>query len=195
VTARILFVRHATHDLLGKILCGRMDGVGLNAHGVGQAEALGLALAAEQPTRIFTSPLLRAMQTSDAIARSCPSPIQTEPALNEIDLGEWTGASFETLSGDPDWQDWNRERGNHRPPQGESMRDVQARVSAWCRSVAAQGTNTVIAVSHSDVIKAACCAALDLSLDRYDRFDIDPCSVSELHVGSWGMKLAYLNRV
>jgi broad specificity phosphatase PhoE len=68
-------------------------------------------------------------------------------------------------------------------------------VAAWCHSISLRGEGTAIAVSHADVIKAVCCAALDLSMNRYDRFDIDPCSVSELHVGSWGMKLACLNRV
>ncbi len=195
MTLRILFVRHASHDLLGKILCGRMEGVGLNARGFGQAEALGLTLAAEQPGRIFSSPLLRAVQTGEAIARQCDRTLQTDPALNEIDLGDWTGARFETLDADPAWQDWNRERGRHRPPSGESMQDVQDRVAAWCQSIALQGDGTAIAISHADVIKAACCMALDLPIGRYDRFDIDPCSVSELHVDSWGMKLAYLNRI
>lgn len=195
MTHRILFVRHASHDLLGKILCGRMDGVGLSAHGMGQAEALGLTLATERPWRIFCSPMLRALQTAEALARSCDCPVQEEAALNEIDLGAWTGASFQTLSADPAWQAWNRERAHHKPPSGESMQDVQTRVTAWCRSISLRGEGTAIAVSHADVIKAVCCAALDLSMNRYDRFDIDPCSVSELHVGSWGMKLACLNRV
>lgn len=195
MTRRILFVRHASHDLLGKILCGRMEGIGLNAQGLGKAEALGLSLATELPRRIFTSPVLRAVQTGEAIARNCDCPVQTEPALNEIDFGNWTGASFDALSSDPAWQDWNRERGRHRPPNGETMRDVQARVARWCRCIARDGETPVIAISHADVIKAICCMALDLSVDRIDRFDVDPCSVTELHVGAWGMKLAYLNRI
>jgi len=195
VTLRILLVRHAAHDLLGKLLCGRMEGVELNAHGQGQAQTLGLILAAAKPSRVFTSPMLRAEQTSLIIARTCGCSVQIEPALNEIDFGGWTGASFTTLAVDPAWQDWNRQRGRHRPPGGESMQDVQARLAAWIGSIASGSDGAAIAVSHADVIKAACCLALDLPIDRYDRFDIDPCSVSELHVGPWGMKLTCLNRV
>jgi probable phosphoglycerate mutase len=160
-----------------------------------EAEALGSALSGVYASRIFTSPLLRAEQTAHAIARQCTCAVQTEPALNEIDLGDWTGASFDDLAGDPAWKSWNTERGLHRPPGGESMLEVQRRMQAWVMSLAATGERNVIAVSHSDVIKAACCTALGLSLDRYDRFDIDPCSVTALDAGDWGMKLAYLNRV
>jgi probable phosphoglycerate mutase len=48
-------------------------------------------------------------------------------------------------------------------------------------------------VSHGDVIKAALLHYLGLSIDAYDRFDIDPASISTIAVGSWGSKILSLN--
>jgi probable phosphoglycerate mutase len=53
----------------------------------------------------------------------------------------------------------------------------------------------VVLVSHSDVIKAALLFHLGLPIDAYQRFDIDPASISTLVIGDWGSRLIRLNEV
>ena len=75
------------------------------------------------------------------------------------------------------------------------MLRVQARLAHWLEYVRNNHAGqTIIAVSHADVIKAAICYVLGLSVDFYDRFDMDPASVTAISAGPWGLKLMYLNR-
>ena len=52
---------------------------------------------------------------------------------------------------------------------------------------------TVVAVSHSDVIKTVVCGVLGLSLDRYHAFEIAPASLTRLVVWPGGGKILALN--
>jgi probable phosphoglycerate mutase len=57
----------------------------------------------------------------------------------------------------------------------------------------ARPETTVVAVSHSDIIKAIIAHYLGLNLDFLHRFEIAPASVSTLVVGDWGAKVVRLN--
>lgn len=195
MTVRVLLVRHGEHDLLGRVLCGRMDDVPLNGAGRDQAERLGARLAAEAPAAIFASPQLRAQETGKPIAAACGLPLQAEPLIAETDAGAWTGAGFASLANDPAWARWNADRLHHRAPGGESMIEVQGRVALWLERIASRNSGeAIVAVSHGDVIKAACCHVLGLSVDMHARFEIDPASITTFLVGDWGMKLIRLNQ-
>jgi broad specificity phosphatase PhoE len=194
VSTTFYFVRHGEHDRVDLTLCGRMPGVVLNAKGKEQAQAAGRRLAALQPLRIFSSPLERARQTADIIAEETGCPLEDAEALQEIDCGRWTGKAFEELHGDPRWKDWNEARSVTRPPAGEMMVEVQARVVGYLERLRAlyQSARLVL-VSHSDVIKTAILFHLGMSLDLFSRIEIAPGSISTLIVGDWGAKLVALN--
>ncbi|MBF0305335.1 MAG: histidine phosphatase family protein [Alphaproteobacteria bacterium] len=184
----ILLVRHAEHDLLGRALAGRMAGVGLNALGRAQAERLArLDVAAIQ-----SSPLERARETALPLARRLGLPVETVDALNEIDFGVWQGRSFAELDADPVWHDWNRDRARTRPPGGESMTEVQARIVGHLRRLTA-APRPVVLFSHGDVIKAALLHVLGLPLDAVSRIEVDPAGISTVALGEWGAKLVALN--
>jgi probable phosphoglycerate mutase len=187
-------VRHGEHDRVDRTLCGRMPGVMLNAQGKEQARAAGRRLASLRPSRILASPLERARQTADLIGAETGCPIEEAKALQEIDCGEWTGRAFEDLHKDPRWKDWNEARSVTRPPGGEMMVEVQARVVGYLESLRRLYESTrLILVSHSDVIKAAILFHIGLSLDLFSRIEVAPGSISTLIVDSWGAKLVSLN--
>ena len=75
---RVYLCRHA------KAADGERDELReLTAKGVGQARALAerLAAAAEPPVLVLSSPLVRARQTADEIARATGAPLVIEPRL------------------------------------------------------------------------------------------------------------------
>jgi broad specificity phosphatase PhoE len=196
MAATILLIRHAAHVHLDRRLSGRMPGVSLSDAGREQARALGLRLADEGIDRVGCSPLERTRDTAAAIASACglaaPEPVE---ALIEIDMGEWTGAAFDDLHGDPDWDRWNTARGTARIPGGETMAEAQARIAGYLANTAAtHGGEVVAAVTHSDMIRAAVSHVLGLSLDNLLRFEIGPASVTRIVAGEWGAKLIELNR-
>jgi broad specificity phosphatase PhoE len=194
VSTTFYLVRHGEHDRVDRTLCGRMPGVVLNATGKEQARAAGRRLAALQPLRVLTSPLERARQTADIIGEETHCPVEDAEALQEIDCGEWTGKPFQDLHADPRWRDWNEARSVTRPPAGEMMVQVQARVVNYLERLRAlyQSVRLVL-VSHSDVIKAAILFHIGVSLDLFSRIEIAPGSISTLIIGDWGAKLVALN--
>jgi broad specificity phosphatase PhoE len=191
MTVTVFFVRHAVHDRVGQVLCGRMPGVTLGEPGGAQAAAVARRLREEPIAAIYTSPLERAHQTAAVIGDVLGLEPRTAEALNEVDFGTWTGARFNDLDDNPDWNFWNTQRASARPPGGESMAEVQQRLRGWLDAL--PGGQAVAAVSHADVIKAAVADALDLSLDHHQQFEISPGSISVLARGDWGAKVHSLN--
>jgi broad specificity phosphatase PhoE len=196
VTTTFFLVRHAAHDQVGSVLCGRMTGVNLGSVGREQARRLAARLANESVASIQSSALERARQTAEPIAARVAQRVELNEGLMEIDFGAWSGRRFDDLERDPGWASWNKARAVSRPPDGETMLEAQARiVGAMERLGRAYPDRAVVLVSHGDVIKAALLYHLGLPIDSFARFDIDAASISTVVVGGWGSKVVRLNEV
>jgi broad specificity phosphatase PhoE len=196
VTTTFFLVRHAAHDRVGTVLCGRMPGIHLGETGKAQAERLASRFAEEAIACIRTSPMERAVETAEPIALRVKQPLDICNAIGEIDFGAWSGKSFEALGQDPHWSAWNSSRSTNRPPEGETMLEAQARIiGAMERLRNRYADRSIILVSHSDVIKAALLYHLGLPIDAYSRIEVAPASISTLVVGDWGSKVLRLNEV
>jgi probable phosphoglycerate mutase len=176
-------IRHGAHDLLGRILVGR-GSVALNDEGRRQAQWLAERLAAERLTAVVSSPRERTRETAEPIARRQGLPVTLEPALDEIDAGEWTGRSFADLDRDPLWQRYNRLRSTTRIPAGEMMLEVQARVVDFMETMRQRAPEGRFAlVSHGDVIRSALLLFLAMPADAVHRLTVDPGSLSVVMLG------------
>lgn len=192
----LILVRHASHDRLGTVLCGRMPGVTLSEDGRREAQTLAHHLTRHRLTAVCSSPLERAVETATPIADAQGLTVTLDDDLNELDLGAWSGARFDALRGDPAWDAWNRARSHSRPPGGETMVEAQVRIARTIERLRQSHPGQTIAlVSHGDVIKAALSHALGLPLDFHSRFEIGPASHSVLIAGDWGLKIHSMNEV
>ncbi len=190
----LLLVRHAEHELLGKVLTGRMGGVRLGARGRDQAARLARRLAATEARAVWSSPRERTRETAAPIAEALGVVPRDDEALDEIDFGAWTGRSFAELENDETWRSWNAERGRARAPGGETMAEAQARiVTRLAGEAETSDRRPVVLVSHGDLIKAAVLHVLGAPLQSVHTFDIDPASVTTLVFGTWGGKVIGLN--
>ncbi|MCW6507186.1 histidine phosphatase family protein [Lichenifustis flavocetrariae] len=192
---RVFLVRHGTHDVVGKVLAGRMPGVSLSAEGHRQAVALADHFAGAQIRAVWSSPLERCQQTAAPIAQRHGLRVELSEALIEIDCGEWTGKSFEVLTGDPRWRAWNAERGQAAVPGGETAAAVCARVMGLLQKLMNDGGGATILVTHSDIIKFAMLGLLGAALDVHDRLEIDPASVTTLDLWHGGGKIVRSNQI
>jgi len=105
-----------------------------------------------------SSPLRRARETAVLLGAD-PA---VEPALIEMDWGEWEGRRLAEIraAGGAVVAD-NEARGlDFRPPGGESPRDVQNRLQPWLAEIAVSGLPTA-AVTHKGVIRALLALAID----------------------------------
>lgn len=187
----LLLVRHGrtTANATG-VLAGRTPGVDLDDTGREQARVLAERLVPVPFAVVVASPLERTTQTAEALVAAggtakAPRPaVEAEPRLLECDYGSWTNRPLKELAKDPMWRVVQSHPSAALFPDGESLREVQARAVAAVREhdarVAAEhGDEAVwVAVSHGDVIKAVLADALGMHLDSFQRVVVDPCSVS-----------------
>ncbi|WP_237213958.1 histidine phosphatase family protein [Falsiroseomonas oryziterrae] len=191
---RLLLTRHAAHGDAGRVLSGRTDRTGLSEEGRAQASRLARRLRRDGPRHLVASPRRRAQETARILGEALRLEPRSDPALDEIEFGAWTGRSFAELGDAPGWPAWNEQRAVGRAPGGEAMHEVQSRVLVWAEGLHASGLDgAVVAVSHADVIKAAVCAYLGLSLDAHLRFDIAPGSLSGIELWQGGGRVLFVN--
>ena len=172
-------VRHGQYGLIDRALGGRAPGHALSEAGREEAGRVAGALRGRTVAAVVSSPVQRAQETAAPIAAALGLAVETDAALVELDCGEWTGMTFDTLRERPEWHRWNRFRSSAAIPGGETMLAVQARtVAALERLRAVHGDAEVVVVSHADVIKAALLHVLGAPLDHMGRLEVGPGSRS-----------------
>lgn len=180
---RILLVRHAPTPETGDVLTGRAGGVSLDGKGRQAARATADALAGLEIEAVYSSPIERTMETAAAVAQPHKITPIVEPGLIEIDFGAWTGRTLESLRRTKSWKAVQMTPSRFRFPDGESFAEAQHRsVESVERIAARHEGKTVVAVSHSDIIKLVIAHYLGQALDLFQRLRISTASVSELQI-------------
>jgi broad specificity phosphatase PhoE len=183
--ARLHLVRHALVEPSARaILYGNMDVALCDA--ALQAEAAlyrWLAARLPQPARWVATPLGRTRATAAAIfaAGYPPADLAIEPDLAEQALGEWQGIPHEALTArlrEPPHPFWPHAAAE-RPPGGESLDDVRARVGPVIERLANAGGDHVV-IAHGGTIRAALAHALDLDAHRALMFSVKNLSLTTL---------------
>ena len=159
------FVRHGESEAnAARRFAGRTDSP-LTARGRQQAEAVAETLAKVHFDRIVSSPLARCRDTAVVIARRHQLPVDLEPDLVEIDVGEKTGAPFDEIVGLPEWRD----DGFVAWPRGETLEEVLSRAHRVITRIAAESAGQrVLVVGHGGVTRILMSHFLGL-LPRLDR--------------------------
>jgi probable phosphoglycerate mutase len=181
---------------LGQTLWGRTPGICLNEEGKLQAQGLVDRFKKVTLNAIYSSPMERALQTASEIAHTMNLEVRQSDAANEINFGEWTGKTFEWLSGDERWRHFNSHRSMTMIPGGESFLEVQKRIVKEIEVLALRhGKARIAIVSHADVIRAAVAYFAATPIDMLDRFEIAPCSVSAVAVDDDNVTLLTINNL
>ena len=194
---RIFLIRHGENNYTAQDkLAGWTAGVHLNERGREQASTLAKYLDAIPIKAIYSSPLLRALETARPLAKAKNIPIGRCSGVAEVRYGSWQGQKLRDLRRRKLW-----ELVQHRPsvvtfPRGESIRHVQTRAVDAIDTICSQHPRDVIAIfSHSDVIKMILAHYLGLHLDWYQRIVIRTASVSELLLTSRAPMLLGVNYI
>jgi probable phosphomutase (TIGR03848 family) len=185
--ATIVLVRHATTAATGKRLGGWTPGVHLDAAGVAQAQATAGRLAGLPVAAVYSSPLERTVETARAVARPHGLRVRTRRGIGEVDYGEWTDLPLGQLRRRKLWSTIQTTPSRVTFPGGESIRAAQARAVGTVEALAADhGDETIVLVSHADVIKAVVAHYLGMPLDTFQRLMIAPASVSTIALPDGG---------
>jgi len=184
----VLLVRHGHTPTTGKLLPGRAPGLHLSEKGIEQAAVVAERIATLRDVHaIYTSPLERTRETAAPIARARGLRAKADRGLLEADIGDWTGMELKTVSRKEEWKQVQRYPSGFRFPGGESFTEMLARAAgAVDRIQLDHRGQTVVVVSHADVIKAVVAHALGVHLDLMQRVSIAPCSVSAVAFSDLG---------
>lgn len=185
----LLLVRHGrTTANASGTLAGRMPGVHLDDVGTEQAHSARDRIGSTPLARMVVSPMERCRETAEILSGPTPDyPVVAEDRLTECDYGSWQGSRLADLRDDPLWKVVQGQPSAARFPSGESLPEMAARAIAAARAHDAEvraehGADAVwVAVSHGDVIKALLADASGAHLDNFQRFVVDPGSISIVH--------------
>lgn len=183
-TTTLLLVRHGeTNANASGTWQGSTDSP-LNQRGRAQAEALAQWLASENHaiTAIYSSPLSRARQTAEIIAAQVGNQaIKLESGLQEFNLGDWEGLTYDELRFEKRLWDRMRDDPTFTPPGGESAWTFATRLLYSIRSIAANHPGeTVIVVSHGGAIATALALIVTGDGQTWPDYQMLNCALSEL---------------
>ena len=152
---RIIAVRHGETSWNADARIQGHTDIALNDTGLWQAEQAGRALADEPLAHIYSSDLLRAFATAQAIASANGAALSAEPQLRERCFGTYEGQRFVDIEAiDPESAlRWRKRDPVFAPPEGESLVVLLARIQSIVNTLAARHTGQQIAlVAHGGVL-------------------------------------------
>ena len=155
ITGTIHLVRHGDVENPKAVLYGRLPGFHLSELGRRQAEEAGERLAEANVTSLWTSPLERARETAETIARHHDAPIVTDDRLLESDT-RFEGIKRSPMTFLMDPRNWWKMRNPLKPSWGETFAQIGERmlsVIAEASSTAAGG-ETVLVAHQTPVVVA-----------------------------------------
>jgi len=154
----------------------------LTERGHAQAARVGAFLGSRHSdiSSIYASPLERARDTADPIARRLGLDVRIEPDLREFDLGSWEGRSYKSLFEEERlWHHMKRDP-HFAPHGGESpLAATERLLGALQRIAAAHPGQRVIIVSHGGALSMALGKLLDDDYSEWRRM-MENCAVSDL---------------
>ena len=193
---KLILVRHGqtVWNKLGKYQ-GQAD-IELSEAGIEQAKLLGERFPFDQVSAIYSSPLKRARDTAEAVAKKFKLPIVACEAFREINFGQWEGLTYEEIHAK-----WEKEHTLlfESPdlltcPQGEGFSDVQDRaVKKMLEIVKAHDGETVVITAHGGVIRTLLCYALGMPLKNMWKIRQDNTAVNVVSAYDEGMVVELMN--
>jgi alpha-ribazole phosphatase/probable phosphoglycerate mutase len=200
MTTRLVLVRHGQTAYNAEVrFMGQLD-VPLDEIGRIQAQAVARRLSGERPAAMYSSGLSRAFDTASAIQSAIPShpELRIDGRLTEGHFGVWQGKTYDSLkiNDAQRLQEWETDRLNAAPPEGESLGEIAKRVQAAYNDIMAENKDkSVIVVGHGGSLQVLIALALGLPLESYWKLWVSNASVSELRIDEWGAILQLLNDV
>lgn len=152
---------------------GRLQGSSdppLTSVGTAQARAAGRTIGelVRAPDWAWSSDLARARETANIALDGLPC--RTDPRLREIDFGAWEGRPWREAwdRDDGPFRAWLRDPETVRPPGGEALAELRARLADWLADLPERGTGVV--VTHGGPLRVLLARMLALPPSwRYER--------------------------
>jgi probable phosphoglycerate mutase len=180
---RVLAIRHGeTEWNVDSRIQGQLN-IPLNDTGRWQAHRLALAVAEEGIDAIYSSDLLRALETAQAVSIGCGRAIVTDTGLRERGFGEFEGLTFSEI--EQRWPEqserWRKRDPSFGPSGGEVLADFYGRcVATLTRLAAAHPGQTIAVVAHGGVMDCLYRAATRVGLQAPRSWQLGNASINRV---------------
>jgi broad specificity phosphatase PhoE len=189
----IFFVRHGRTKWNDEHRIQGCAPTGLTTEGRKQIENLLSCFYSFEPDAVYSSPVVRAMESACILAHPFSLQVIQLAGLTELDVGEWFGKTGEELSHDRIWLEHRKNPLVVTPPSGEGIRDLSSRVVRAVEHILGASSERVIVVTHADVIRAAVCHYLGFPLSCFYSLGIGLGSMSVISWNEEKVELVLLN--
>ncbi len=189
---RLGLVRHGqTRANIDQVWHGHTD-TALTELGQKQARMLGRHFHRYmQPEVIYASPLQRAWLTAEAVGTQFGIPVQLDSRLMEFNLGDWEGATFESLRGAGDIMEQLVRNPDFSPPNGESQNLVKKRMVEAIEEITGRHPQqNIVIVAHGVSIGIALSHLIHADTTLWPRYSKANTAFSELCLDT-GTLLSY----
>ena len=174
----VFLVRHGrTGWNKEQVFRGHKD-VPLDEVGREEARLVGERLKREGIKAVFSSPLSRARETAEAVARSHNVEVQIVEGLIDLHFGDWEGLSLKEVQKQYSdlYAQWQGAPHKVIFPGGEGLAAVRSRaIKAVEKIVERHPQEAVALVSHRVVLKVLICALLGLDNSHFWNIRQDNC--------------------
>lgn len=168
----VIMIRHGeSRGNAEGFFSGQTD-IPLTPLGIRQAERTAEYLRERKIDRIYSSDLIRSMQTAEPTARLHGLPVIPEKGLREIDAGKWERVPYNDLAVRfPETRAiWMTHIGLAHPDGGESVAGVAARIRATVERLVRENPGRCIALfSHALPIRSMGCIWQGIPIPEMER--------------------------
>lgn len=151
---KLYLIRHGQTEwnIEGKIQ-GRTD-VPLNETGLYQAQLLSEAMRRHPVSALFSSPLRRAFQTAEIVARGQVLPVIPVEGLKEVDFGLWEGLTWEEIDQNfhEDFIKWDKNPAENTPTGGEPRKQCRERCREAVERILEESKGDAAVVAHGGIL-------------------------------------------
>ncbi len=181
---RIIAIRHGeTAWNVDTRIQGQLD-IPLNDTGRWQAQRLARALAAREAIdMVYTSDLLRAWETAQAVGESTGAPVVTDEGLRERGFGVFQGKTFaeiEAVLPEASLR-WRKRDPFWAPEGGESLTAMRRRVVQTLHTLASRHTGgQIVMVAHGGVLDLLYRAATGQALQAPRTWQLGNTAINRL---------------
>jgi probable phosphoglycerate mutase len=150
---KIYVIRHGLTELNKKELINGQIDEPLSKEGIGQAHA-SISIIPNGIKRIYSSSMMRAMQTAEILNSKIKQPISFHDELREINFGSYAGKSWVDIKFGEDLKKKHRAVQYNYQPEGESVSDVKKRIIDFLGMINGKyNDNEVLVVTHGGIIR------------------------------------------
>ncbi|HXU44208.1 MAG TPA: histidine phosphatase family protein [Thermoanaerobaculia bacterium] len=193
----LYFLRHGqTASSRDDTFCGSGLDPELTAEGRAMAEAFAHAYRSTPWAAVYSSPLVRTVETARALSERLNLDVERRDGLKEIAYGAWEGLTREAVDRDfhDDYLRWVADPAWNAPTGGERGIMIARRLAEVIAEIVQQVPDgPVLAVSHKAAIRIALASLLGIDVARFrQRFACPVASVTIVEFGPQGPQLRAL---